>query len=404
MHLWPWLLRFRVAIVLALGVLFRVAQYRANRGLWLDELSLALNFQGKTLADLFGALEGTQLAPPGFLVAEWLAVRVLGNSPLSFRLFPLLCAIAALFLFSPVTVRALRPDAVLIAVGLFVLADDLIYYASEFKQYSTDVAAALACDLLALRIASGEATLSRLAWFAAIGAVVVWFSHPAAFVLAGLGTVLITLALLRGQHARARDLSLVSLVWLVSFAGAYAISRRHLGGSRALWQFWDFAFPPWPPSSAWEAAWPVQRMAFFFANPLNFDTPMGAKASALLALVLFLAGCVSLWNRGRRGVLAMLVAPIVVTMAVAYLRLYPFHGRLVLFLVPSFLLLIAEGMARVLEIAGRRPLVRGAFLAFVFALPVLYALGHLAEPRENYRHNDYGDRRPDSLDPAHFPF
>jgi hypothetical protein len=403
-HLLPWLLRFRVAIILALGVLFRVAQYLADRGLWLDEQSLALNINGKTLADLFGTLEGTQLAPPAFLVIEWLAVRVLGNSPFSLRLFPLICAIASLYLFSRVSVRVLRAEAVLIAVGLFVLADDLIYYASEFKQYSTDVAVTLACDLLALRIASGEATRSRLTWFAAIGAVGVWFSHPAAFVLAGVGTVLITLALLRGQHTRARGLSLVSLVWLVSFAGAHTVSRRHLGGSRALWKFWDFAFPPWPPASAGEVAWPVRRMAFFFANPVNFDTPMGAKGSALLALALFLAGCVSLCNRGRRDVLAMLTAPIVVTMAAAYLRLYPFHGRLVLFLVPSSLLLIAEGVARVLEAAGSRPFLRGAVLAFVFVLPVLYALGHLADPRDNDRHTAHGDRRPASLEPAHFPF
>ena len=32
-----------------------------------------------------------------------------------------------------------------------------------------------------------------------------------------------------------------------------------------------FAFPPMPPTSAWDASWILRRLAYFFINPLNFD-------------------------------------------------------------------------------------------------------------------------------------
>src|SRR5262249_11934161 len=151
----------------------------------------AENIVTKTFMGLFGPLSGAQLAPPGFLVTEWGFVHLLGDRPLVLKVFPLLSGIASLFLFFRVARRCLRPDAVWIAMALFAVSDALIYFASEVKQYSTDVAVALLCSLLALDLVSRPATLPRLARFAAVGAVAVWFSHPAAFVLAGLGLVLI---------------------------------------------------------------------------------------------------------------------------------------------------------------------------------------------------------------------
>jgi hypothetical protein len=396
------LTRRRTALVLALGVLLRVAQYLADRPPWLDEQSLAGVIEQKTFLGLFGPLSHAQLAPAGFLAVEWVLARTVGATPRALRAFPLLGGIASLFLFYGLARRCLRPRAAAIALGLFVVADDLIYFASELKQYSTDVAVGLACGLMGTSLAARPAPTRRLAAAAAAGAAAVWFSHPAVFVLAGLGAVLLASALARRAWREALHLGLLGLSWVASFAAVYAVSLAQLDHRPDMWAFWDFAFPPMPPSSLWDATWPVRRFLYLFVNPLNFDTPLGPRLSALPALGLFLAGCRSLWKRDR-ALFGMLTLPGLFALLASCLRLYPFHGRLVLFLVPSLLLLIAEGAGWLRETWGRGML-WSAVLGALFLFPSLGALYHLFEPRDRDTFNPYGDRRPAQLDPGRFPF
>ena len=98
-----------------------------------------------------------------------------------------------------------------------------------------------------------------------------------------------------------------------------------------------------PPRSFDDASSIVREKLFLFVNPLDFTIPfLGPTISAVptLASVCFV-GIASLWNRARWA-FAMLALPYVLVMLAACVRLYPFHGRLVLFLAP-LLLFIAEG-------------------------------------------------------------
>jgi hypothetical protein len=396
------LARHRIGIVLGFGVVVRVAQYLADRSFWLDEGSLAECIRRIGSAGLLAPLSNSQLAPTGFLAVAWSAVRVFGASKLAFRLFPLVCGLASLFLFHRLAARCLRPPAALIALALFAVSDDLIYYSSELKPYQTDVTAAVLCELLAVGIVEHPAAAWRWIALALGGAVLVWLSFPAVFVLAGVGTVLLVEAIISRQWPRVLALAASCLIWMASFAGVYAIARLHLGGSEGMWVFWGFAFPPRSIASIWDATWAIRRSLYLFVNPLSTATPLGPTISALPSLGFFLVGCVTLWRRSHR-LFGMLMAPWLFTLAAAYLRLYPFHGRLVLFLVPMLMLLIAEGAGWVGERAGNRACwatVLGVLLLF----PTLQDLYYLVEPRPTASANPHGDQRPASLDPERFPF
>ena len=247
--------RRRIEVIVGLGVLFRVVQYLANRPYWMDEGSLAANITREHLVDVLGVLSHTQLAPPGFLAVEWAAYRTLGDSPYALRLFPLLCGIASLFLFLGVARHVLRPRDVWIAVALFAVSDDLIYFSSELKQYSTDVAAGLVCTLMGMEMYARPATRGRVVALAAAGAAIVWFSHPSVFVLAGVGTVLLVSGAVQRGWRGAPIPSALGLAWGASFAAVYAVSMDQLGHRRDMWGFWEFAFPPIPPASLWDATW-----------------------------------------------------------------------------------------------------------------------------------------------------
>ena len=394
--------RRRSEVILGLGVLFRVVQYLANRPYWMDEASLEGNITRERLADVLGVLSHTQLAPPGFLVVEWAAYRTLGDSPYALRLFPLLCGIASLFLFLGVARHVLRPRDVWIAVALFAVSDDLIYFSSELKQYSTDVAAGLVCTLLGMGMSARPATRGRVVALAAAGAAIVWFSHPSVFVLAGVGTVLLVSGVAERGWRGAPIPSALGLVWGASLAAVYAISMDQLGHRRDMWGFWEFAFPPMPPASLWDATWVLRRFAYLFVNPLNFETPLDARLTALPALGLFVVGCLSSWKR-EKAIFGMLALPILFALLASCLRLYPFHGRLVLFLVPSLLLLVAEGAGWFRETFGGG-VAWTVLLAILLLFPSLGAFYHLVEMHDRKDFSPFGDRRATKLDPYRYPF
>jgi len=168
-------------------------------------------------------------------------VRALGNYLWVKRLFPMIGGVGSLFLFLGVARRSLEPRAVWIALAMFAVSDDLIYYSSELKQYPRmSRRPYFAFD--GLTVAGRPPTARRLGGCAAGGAAIVWFSHPSAFVLAGVGTTLIVSAVVRREMRTALGLSLAALAWLASFAGVYAVSREQLGHSQGMWAFWHSAF------------------------------------------------------------------------------------------------------------------------------------------------------------------
>ena len=61
----------------ALGAALRLWQYAAGASLWADEANMALNIVERPLARLLGPLDYRQVAPPGWLVLEKLAVLAL---------------------------------------------------------------------------------------------------------------------------------------------------------------------------------------------------------------------------------------------------------------------------------------------------------------------------------------
>ncbi len=110
----------------------------------------------------------------------------------------------------------------------------------------------------------------------------------------------------------------------------------------------------------------------------------------ILPLLLMVLGGVSLARRCRSP-RAILVVPIALAMVASALKRYPFHGRLILELVPALFLLIAEGTEVVHRLdSGRVKLVYKAVLVLLLAFPCLSAFYRAMENRTRY-FNQHGD-------------
>ena len=139
----------------------------------------------------------------------------------------------------------------------------------------------------------------------------------------------------------------------------------------------------------------AEAMANVFINPASVLTPLSLPYTALLASVLALIGCVSLGRRWPGG-LFLVISPLVLALAASALHQYPFHGRLVLYLVPTYLLLLAEGVAAVGRPTGWLvTLVLAGFLLYGEAAEIVW---HKAIQGRSRPFDTHGDLKNDLLD------
>jgi len=373
--------------LLALGALLRIARYLANRSLWGDEGSLAINLVERSFAELAGPLALGQVAPLGFLWLEKVATLAFGEGEPALRLLPLVASLSSLPLFAHLAREILGPRDALVALALFAISEPLVFYASELKPYASDVLVALAIAALALGVLRRGPEPRRLVALAAAGLAAPWLSLPAIFVCAGAGVAVFGALRRRGDAHAARALAAIGALWGLGFALEYALVLRPLRSEALLRESWQGYFAPLPASGE-ALAWWGQRLLGFFNDPLGLP-------DAALAALLFAIGAARLARRGA-GETALLLAPIGLVLAASLAglhpfptssvyrlsdRYYPFYGRLLLFAVPLALPCIAAGAGLLLDSASRlRRLAGVAALAILFLAPARQALWNLADP------------------------
>lgn len=357
------------------GIIVRIWQYGLNRSVWVDEACLALNLIHRQYAELLRPLDYHQGAPLGFLFVERLLIEHWGPSEYTLRFFPLLAGIASLLMFYGVARRVVSPGALAVAMGLFAIAPPLIYYSSELKQYSCDVAVALLLYLIALSPPAANWSYLRIAGLGLIGAVVIWFSHPAVFVLASIATVFTVLLVAERNWKQLARFAAAYVLVLASMAVVYFVSLRNLVADNYLMKYWTDNFMPLPPKSVTDLKWFYDSFFEFFRSPVGFSF-------AGLSALAFIVGGHHLYARARdRTKFWLLLLPWVFALLASSLHRYPFGGRLALFLVPSAIMLIAEGADRVRLATQRDAWVVGYLLiGLLFIDPAVYLLHHFAKP------------------------
>jgi hypothetical protein len=275
-----------------------------------------------------------KVAPFGFLAAEKLVVGTLGSSELAFRLVPLLAALGSLLLLHVASRELLGEQERLLALACFALSPPLIFYASEAKSYSSDVFVALAITTVVLsylRAPSGRTLLA----LGIGGALAVWMSYPAIFVLAAVGPVVLWYH--RSQGRPLWPVVVVGASWVASFLGCYQLTMRPFAANESLVSYWSEWFAPFPPLGWSDLAWYGNRLLAVIEHPLGFERPFVG-----LAAFLSIVGAVRLWRRHRVASL-LLLGPLVATLVASMGELYPVEGRVVLFWCPILVILVASG-------------------------------------------------------------
>jgi len=366
--------QYFLLLTLLAGAALRIAVYIQNRSLFLDEANLARNIAERTGRELFLPLDYEQFAPPLFTWLAKVSTLVFGNTEWGLRLVPLLAGLASLYLFYRIAL-ALIPafPAQWLAVWVFAFNGQLLHYATECKQYSTDVFAALLFIYMALL----QGKKDRFGWKQALawalgGAVMIWFSMPLVFILCGVGIYL--LVHYRKNKTAFRGIGIAVLAWLFSFCLFFLLLLKPDADSGYLQQAHGEYFLPLIPSSGeeWEQ---LGRLLLSLVKDFSGKTTVAQIVGVIGLLGFWGIGFLGNWGSGELGKWVVLLAlPVFTCLLASGMHYYSLMSRLVLFLVPVLLLTSAAGWGYFWERSNR-------WLKVVIAL-ALVAMGSV---HESYR-------------------
>lgn len=343
--IWPTSARVALWLLVVLGVLVLLRNYLQPITLFLDETFILFNIVQKDVVDFAGPLDHYQIAPFGFMLAVRAAIEVFGIDEWSARLVPLLAGVLSLPLFALLIRRLCEPlPGLLILLG-WSLSAEFMLQSVRVKPYTLDVLFALLGLWLGLWLLRRRCGLKETLLASLIAAVGVWFSVSFYIVLPAVGVVLLAS---RCGADRLRDLPallVVAAAGLASGATHYfwaLLPQKRAGDTAAYMEsFWAAGFLPAPWSHPYKL---IVRLEVVTGTATGLGLAGLVMALAVLGLVLAVR---------RRDARAWVVAmPVVFAVLASGMRVYPLEDRLVLFMGPMILVMVAWGLAGLRESFG----------------------------------------------------
>lgn len=343
-----------LGLIVATGIALRLRALFAARSLWFDEVSLATNIAERSLLDLLTVpLSFQQSAPPGFLTASWVVFETFGTGLLWVRAIPFVAGILTLIVgvqTARVVFRSFPAQVVFLAI--LAWSPILVFYATELKQYSTDVLAMTVALYLAHVMRQ-----RRSGWLAAVLGFMAVVSSSAGIIVFFLLALIVlgsgfAKQRLRGMYDAGLRHVVALSAWLLG-ATVHVLYTVVAGVDRTYMQeYWRqrAGFAPQSLGSLEDVWWygdRFQELVWLTFDATEMVGPgMHDGALWLVALVGVLVLCAtgSAWRHNWPLQLAVLA------FAMAYLLAmvgaYPFSSRLALYLIVALAFLVACGIDR----------------------------------------------------------
>jgi hypothetical protein len=307
---------------------------------------------------------------------------MLGHQEWVLRLVPLISGLLLILAAIVLARRELKSTAAKATfVGLVALSPVLIYYSSEFKQYSSDALVAL-CILLAV---SYRDTRYGIWLLVAVGFVGIIFSLSAVFVAAPVGLLIVWEAT---RSSRWKQAIWVGVAWSAA-AALHATYFLQAGVERDFMvQWWGErkTFAPFPPRSVADLLWyprAFSSLTYLIFRQLGHAHPVvraGWFDPLAWSLALVLLSSLAAVIMRRRWTAIVAAGAILATLFAAMLGIYPFSSRLLIFLVPPSLFIIACGIDELHRASG---LAAGAATVLLLSIVVFPAVEIAQNPKFN---------------------
>jgi len=162
-----------------------------------------------------------------------------------------------------------------------------------------------------------------------------WFSHPAIFVLAGIGLALTIIYLRRRDYSNLLFAIGMGILWVLEIALLYSLILKDLSQNAYMREYWQGAFLPMPPWS--DPGW------FLKAIDQNIGVQFGIPYGVFVVFLVMLIGWVVLLYQNQSYAITF-ACILLITLTASALGLYPVFERMILFLLPVGLVLIGKAV------------------------------------------------------------
>lgn len=306
------------SVIIILGLFLRIRLYLHGYPFWWDETALADSILNRSLFQMFSPLNNMQTAPPLYLVLAKSAAEIFGADVFPLRAVSCLSGCCSLIFFYLLIIKVFKSRAaVLAALILFSFSAQLIYYSAEFKPYCTDV---LLCVILLYFFSKFKINSRRDALCCSAAAFLApFFSFPSAVVIFSM----IALKLFEPELKNKSMYFMLFFPVLISLFIIWQIEKVHYTGMADSAEWKDCFFSLSLKSNInlicryISCIHPFYDISVFWLYALGF-----LKA---------------LFSKNKYIHLSLLC--IFFTAAASFLHLYPFSGRVILFLMPLFIII-----------------------------------------------------------------
>jgi 4-amino-4-deoxy-L-arabinose transferase-like glycosyltransferase len=329
-----WIQSYGIWILILIGFALRLRQYLIFRSFWLDESFVILNLRDRTYAGLTEPLDYSQIAPIGFLFTEKMIFDLFGASEWSLRLVPLVASLFSIWLVYKISDRLFGKVGAFITLLFFILPTGLTYFASEVKQYSTDVFFCLVTIWSFLRYFDEKNTKNAITLMIT-GSIAILFSNVAIIYLTSSSLVLgiYNIKLRRFSWLE----SVMIIAWVSIFALYYFGFLSDNPNRPGMEAYWSKHFMPLS-LEGFRWLYITLRDNFSYSFAFNFE-----RSHTWLIILLMIVGFINLY-RSKKWPALLILLPIIIHLVLSTLKLYPFGDRLILYLVPLFILLLSAGI------------------------------------------------------------
>lgn len=316
-----------LGMIILLGVLLRLKGLLINPSMGHDECALAWNIKFKNYADFFGILRFMQMAPPFFMIATKITTKIFGFSDTSLRILPFLAGIGSIIAFYFLSLRTLKlTSCVLWATFFFSINIQLINYSFEFKPYNFDVFFTIICLIFFIDLNLEKLSIKKAVFYGTLLALVPWCSFVSVFIIIGGFLNLLIKNKIKPDWPKKTALILPIIISSLVYLKLYLINNYT--GTHMV-NYWQNNFVTANPLFFLYLL--VENIRYFFF-PIQY---------ILFSLILLIWG-IKLYAQEKSSFLNISIISFVLFIIASFFHIYPFFNRLVLFLIPIFLLLIIK--------------------------------------------------------------
>lgn len=337
-----------LSLIILLGFLIRLKGFLNNPSFWHDECALGWNIKFKSWIGYFGLLRFAQMASPFFMILTKLVVKVFGFSDLTLRIIPFVTGTFSIIAFYFLSKNVFKTkSAVLVAMFLFSINSALINYSFQFKPYSLDVLITILCILFFIKVDFEKLNLKQTFLSGIVLAFMPWFSLVSIFSIAGGWFSLILKDFKQNWRKK------IILILPIILSGLFYL-KIYLFNSYTKTSLVNY----------WQSSFINSDIRFFFhlfvKNIGYFFYPV--KYNLFILIFLFL-GLILFYKEKKRVANICLISFLLLILA-SFLKLYPFFERLIIFLIPMFLIFIVKPM----DLIKKENKIRSILIIFIFLI------------------------------------